>query len=313
MQTFFANAVPTRLPDQLALAVTALILVFPAACLLSALLQPAPLSAHAIELLHTARRWCHFALGFALSGIAMIELSTFQQGHFIYDDLRSHVLWTHAHLGALTVSLLLIFGCHLLCRRSSTLSPISPHKVRAALLLIAVGTALLFHRHPLSHIPIAIWATAVVLLVTILAGIDFLASPPVQDDSVSPDARTSILRHSFPQTFRVALPGFLTLVIAMAATLGIARLQEHLARLHGDHLASQLEEITHDGTRFYPIGLPNHPALSAPWYLTLPVTYHPADSLQGYRLSYPLILHPGAQMHRDTHSPTWYWWGTSDW
>lgn len=312
MQPHFANGVPTSLPDQLALGVTALILVFPAACLLSALLQPAPRSAYAVELLHTARRWCHFALGFALFGIALIELSMFQQGHAIYDDLRSHLLWTHAHLGALTVSLLLIVGSHLLCRRASTLPPASPHKVQAALLLIAGGTALLFHRHPLSHIPIAIWATAVVFLAIFFAGIDFLASPPVQDDSARPDTPSSILRPPFPRTSRVAVPSLLTLVIAMAATLGLARLQEHLARLHGNHLASKLEEITLDGTRLYPVGLPNDPAFSAPWYLTLPVTYHPADSLQRYRLSCPLILHPGAQMRRDTRSPIWYWWGTSD-
>lgn len=322
MHPFFAGAVPTSFPDQLALAITALILVFPAACLLSALLQPAPLSAHAVELLHTARRWCRYALGFAVFGITMIELSMYLQGYAIYNDLSTHLLWTHSHLGTATVSLLLILSCHRLCRKASALpqsqtptsapAMITPYKAWAVLFIIAVGTALLFHRHPLLHIPVAIWAAIVVFTAIVFADMDFLASPPVHVGPANPPTQPSTLRHSFPRTFRVALPSCLTFVFAIAATLGLARLQEHLARAHGDHLASQLEEITRLAPRIYPAELPNDPAFTAPWYLTLPVTYHPDDSLRHYRLSHPLILHPGAQMRRDTHSPTWYWWGTSD-
>lgn len=322
MQPFFAGAVPTSFPDQLALAVTAFILVFPAACLLSALLQPAPLSAHAIALLQSARRWCHYALGFAVFGIAMIELSMYQQGYAIYDDLRSHLFWTHPHLGTGTVAMLLIAGSHLLCRRSVK-SPSSPaldrppswairYRSWAPLVMITVVAPLLLHRHPLSHIPIAIWATIVVLVASIFAASDYLATLPGPTDLANPPTHPSTLRNRLLLTFRVAALGALTLALTIATTLGLARLQEHLARLHGDHLAAQLEEITHHGSRPYPAALPNLPAFTSPWYLTVPVTYLPGTSPRDYRLSHPLILHPGAQNRRDPQSPAWYWWGWSD-
>lgn len=318
MQPFFAGGVPTGIPDQVALGIAALILVFPAACLLSALLQPTALSARAIEFIHFARRWCYYALGFAISGIVMIEFSMFLQGYTIYDDLRSHLLWTHSHLTTATVSLLLAFSCHILCRKASKLQPslapanfperISPYKAWAVLFAIAVGAALLFHRHPFINIPVAIWAAIVVLLASIFAARDFLPPPPASADLAIPPT----LRNRLSPTLHVAAPGVLTLSFAIAATLGLARLQEHLARVHGDRLAAELEEITHHGTYSYPAELPNIPAFASPWYLTVPVTYLPGTSPRDYRLSHSLILHPGAQMRRDPQSPAWYWWGWSD-
>lgn len=323
MQPLLASGAPTSFPDQLALAVTALILVFPAACLLAALLQPAPLSARALEIFHTATRWCRYALGLAIFGIAMVELSMLLQGYDIYDDLSSHVFWVHPHLGTGTVSLLLILGCHLLRRKASPLphsqtlaAPptfVTPYKAWALLFIIALGAALLFHRHPLFHLPVAIWAIIVIITASVIAAGDFLAPLPALTDPAHPSTHASTLWRTLSRTLLVAVPSVLTLALTIAASLGLARWQEHLARRHGDHLVSQLEEITHHCTQHYPAALPHAPEFIAPWYLTVSVTYLPDDSRRGYRLSHPLALHPGAQMRRDTHSPNWYWWGSSDW
>lgn len=322
MQPFFAGGVPTGIPDQVALAMAALVLVFPAACLLSALLQPTALSPRAMELLRSARDWCHVALGFSVAGMAMIEFSMFRQGYAIYDDLSSHLLWTHSHLYTATVALLLSFTCHHLCRKASTLqrsqapasSPelISPYKTWAVLFAMSVGAALLFHRHPFIHIPVAVWVAMVVLMASIFAANDFLAPLPVSTDPATPSTPPSDLWLRLSPTILVAVPGVLALTLAIAATLGLARWQEHLARLHGDHLAAQLEEITQHGSQPYPAGLPSIPAFASPWYLTVPVTYQPGTSPRDYRISHPLIMHPGAQMRRDPQSPAWYWWGRSD-